>query len=203
VTDLIQVARVPGGQLGMLMASNGVESIQNAIDYDRRQQSFIQNANYDDWYVNTLNNMSNNYTEKQIMSVQQTLMDTSAVIGPDWVYDIDNIEDLQTPNYAMANYIMAHPFVSKLAQVGIIEGYSSVYISTEDRHSESYYEVMNGTHVSGYINQGEFGTDTTRTISENYMVGSRTLNIFELASIFDTWSTVDKALKEGFDFTAS
>ena len=88
---MIPITKVSGGELGMHMVSNGIESVRNAIAYDSRLRS-TDWGQYSDWYSQAVASFTNAVTEDMVYETQQLLLAESGIQGEDWIYPIDDIK---------------------------------------------------------------------------------------------------------------
>jgi len=205
MTDLVQIQQVPGGELGMLMAVNGMESVRNALTYDQQVlNSQYQNMDtYNSWYTDNLAALTNPYTEQMIMETQQLLQTSTDIRGSDWIYPITNIDGFANANDIMQRYILANPYIYMLHRRGVVDAYGHAFVDY-GKNPELYYQVTSGVNVAGRPNRfEEDNSNSANYYTRTYVQGHRDLHMSEVVDILDTWDSIETILKtEGVDPTA-
>lgn len=200
MSELIPITKVPGGELGMHMVSNGIESVRNAIAYDNRLQQLSWEG-YNSWYTQSLQSMVTSIDEQTLYNTQQLLQEATSVRGDDWIYPATTIEELrQTPYSRMAYYILANPKVTEAVKAGLMDGYGMDYV-TQDKHTDNYYDVVSGIRMEEFSQTME-GFDEPIKTARVRIEGMNMLSIGEITDILDTWDTAEKYVEKGIDFTA-
>lgn len=200
MSNLIPINKIDGGELAAHFVSNGIEAIQNAVEYDNRIAA-MDWSNYSRDYQQAISSLSNQVTMEQIYNTQQMLMQETSIRGSDWIYHIDTPEIMRAQAFkSMGYYILANPNVTKRVKDGTMVGYNLDYLTDIDDHPREYYEVIDGLRVEGMPHLFEMTNDGSTT-SKVKAHGMRNLTIEEIVDILDTWNSSNMYISKGIDIT--
>lgn len=134
-----------------------------------------------------------------IQMVQTALNQVNSISQPDDIYEFRTIEQFQTAQSKMQNYILANPVVRERYHKGLCDGYSDTHVDERPGviglGHPAYEQVMNG--IVQFEGEGKDVSATYTNYSGAWLTAeSEVLSAHQKAAVLNTWSHLERIFAE-------